>query len=232
MTTEGFTTRSEVRAAMDRICTFARDVIAITAYRSPRFTLGQGYGHAGSMALRATAPGISSHRRLELEAKLANDCQDELIALEALFSKIPKWGPKSGVQFDYSDISGQAILKIGMPEVTFQFNGDKGGPEATLTTQIYSFIRINENLEMGPDLKRWSLAPEVKDFWGIVWADTADNALLRFAAASSEVRSNLRQGHMYKVMPVNADVPLHIKAAIDKRVRKTPAPKHDWVFAE
>jgi hypothetical protein len=228
MAKSGFTTRNDISSVLVPLFELARDVIAITDGRPLKFQLGRGYAHTGLKTFKPSAPGMSAHRRLELEDKLSRNCEDEYAMLTGLFDGVPLSPVAPDITFEYEPSFDDASITFG--RFPFRMDADDGEPLLKLTTLVHNFLRINENISMGPQLLPWRIMPDVSDIDFDIWADTAENAVPRAAAMSPELRQKLRSGEMHWAVPRESKVPQALTDCISKRVRSEPPAKHDWVF--
>jgi hypothetical protein len=179
----------------------------------------------------AYLPGLSNHQRLSIEAILDAVDKHTIDPLRDLVAHIPPLR-QSRVQSEGRELSlamedGNSerhpctILTIDGVEITVR----SPQPLNPLVNDLYAFIRTHENIEMGPDLHPFRCVPAPEQVRMCLWADTADNALLRFAACDRYLRSDLRSGKSYACVQADTEVPQHIKDALNKKTRPSPAPQ-------
>jgi hypothetical protein len=106
----------------------------------------------------------------------------------------------------------------------------QGSQHNELVRDLYSFMRIHENLDMSDILEPWHLISEGQSPMPHVYilADSEQNALLRFAACSPDVRKAMRQGTALRCVRTKEKTDPALLDMIDRRTRKSPTEPREW----
>lgn len=221
-----YTTKAQVRSVIDPlydICVAARDYYYMTGRR--RVSISEG-GLGTNTQSMSVNPNLSNHKRMALAATVEAAGPHDIEPLIALLAHIPplRRSVRSTIGRDVSfhlvDENGlTAAVEVDGVWISSHANDLPGD----LTNEIYTFIRTHENIEMGPDLHPFRCVPGPARNSGCLWADTADNALLRFAACDRSIRSDIRSGKSYACVQADAPVAQHIKDILNRKTRTEAA---------
>jgi len=223
-----FTRRPDIRDLLSWLTALGTDALASRTEppASRSFSLSKKGVHAGRAELDPNCR-LSAHRRIEIERMFRDRGQAELSRLTAFFAHIPPLASRREIAFHLRELPYETRVEVTLDGISFEGRGDD--PIGTLTSALHAFFRIHENIEMAPRLRPWALVPETSASWQPMLADTAEHALLRFAACDTELRLLLRQGKMHHCIPYGAATPERILAPLNRRLRETPpAPRDDW----
>lgn len=132
----------------------------------------------------------------------------------ALFAAIPPLTPARGICVALRSSNDLATnISVTLDGITLR-------PRVTpLVKFVSEFIRLHSHLDMDTTLRPWLLSPMTAGHDGALWADTAETALIRFAACSETVRMALLEGVPHACVPdTGPDIP-----EISPRVRQVLA---------
>lgn len=177
-------------------------------------------------------PSLSAHRRLHLRALLDSNSPDAIAPFERLkqmLAPIPPLGNApavSGGVVYRVDRFGSGRHMIGLTIDGLSLYSGENGEE--LGKVLYHFLRTHENMEMGTDLEPWLLVTRRGMLDKPVWADTEDNAILRFAALDLDLKADLIQGRIVRAVRANKKTSPAVIDALSRRTRSKPAPPKEW----
>lgn len=219
--TRSYTTKAKIERIIHPLCELLADVSAY--YRFPystHFLLTESGLKTGAGQLQPNGGGLSNHKILRIQAKYNETSNEEISQLKQLIAHIPPLRKERKVEVRVQ--FGQSITAaIGIDG--FLLKSHSKVAEQNLTSQLYDFIRTHDNFDMGCDLYPFVIAPNSQVYKGAIWADTAENAILRFAAIYPQLRSEIRRGKAFSCARLADPPSAHVVAALSRKLHKSPA---------
>lgn len=233
-----YTSKRDVAAAIDPIFDLADDAAACFSPRLPGVSAQTLFEiRHTSLRLGDVAPlkgHLSAHRQIELRRTFSADETHIMRPLGALIAHLPPINNKHlelHLKVTSQAYGHQFKVAIKWSDVLIC----EAATRAEAIHALYIFIRTHENLDMGSELEPYRLDTFLyhgRDYPHI-WADNPQNALLRFAACSTDLQKRLRAGETIKCERVN-EAEAHdldeVLAALKGRTRKAPAEPKDWAL--